>query len=283
MKVLSLTEPYATLIKEKKKQIETRSWKTDYRGEIYIHASLTKIPKEWKNNDSLMALVNNMPLHFGYILCKCNLTNCVYMTKDYIEKIKMTNRQELICGIYKEGRYAWILEDIEPIREPIKAKGSLGIWNYYNVFEVMHLMEDIKYGWVSKNGNNMSDESFSDYYLLQSPNEIIKNKVGVCWDQVELERYYLRANDCNIQTYFIIYDDGKNCNTHTFLTFEENNKYYWFEHAWEKFRGIHEYCSIEKLLVDIKNKFINYTLNNNCKHENIKLYEYTKPKVHLNA
>ena len=42
MKVLSLTEPFATLIYEKKKLIETRSWKTNYRGELYIHASLGK-------------------------------------------------------------------------------------------------------------------------------------------------------------------------------------------------------------------------------------------------
>ena len=28
MKVLSLTEPYATLIKDGKKKVETRSWKT---------------------------------------------------------------------------------------------------------------------------------------------------------------------------------------------------------------------------------------------------------------
>ena len=39
MKVLSIVEPYATLIKENKKIIETRSWKTNYRGELYIHAS----------------------------------------------------------------------------------------------------------------------------------------------------------------------------------------------------------------------------------------------------
>lgn len=32
MKVLSLKEPFATLIKEQKKLIETRSWKTSYRG-----------------------------------------------------------------------------------------------------------------------------------------------------------------------------------------------------------------------------------------------------------
>ena len=49
MKVLSLTVPCATLIKEKK-LIETRSWKTDYRGELYIHASATSIPKNWKED-----------------------------------------------------------------------------------------------------------------------------------------------------------------------------------------------------------------------------------------
>ena len=45
MKVLSIKEPFATLIKEGKKKIETRSWKTSYRGELYIHASSTKIPR----------------------------------------------------------------------------------------------------------------------------------------------------------------------------------------------------------------------------------------------
>ena len=48
MKVLSLTEPYATLIKNGKKKVETRSWKTSYREELYIHASSTKIHKETK-------------------------------------------------------------------------------------------------------------------------------------------------------------------------------------------------------------------------------------------
>lgn len=43
MKVLSIIEPWATLIKEGKKVIETRSWKTSYRGELYIHASNKKL------------------------------------------------------------------------------------------------------------------------------------------------------------------------------------------------------------------------------------------------
>ena len=129
MKVLSLTEPYATLIKETKKLIETRSLKTAYRGELYIHASSTKIPKEWKNNEELMALVENIPLNYGQIICKCVLSDCIHMTDEFVKEIKK-NHQEYICGNYEVGRYAWILEDITPLKTPIKAKGHLGIWKY---------------------------------------------------------------------------------------------------------------------------------------------------------
>lgn len=130
MKVLSLTEPYATLIKENKKLIETRSWKTNYRGELYIHASSTKIPKVTKEKTEVMALVDNVPFNFGYIICKCNLVDCVYMTKEFVENMKQNNYLEYICGDHQEGRYAWILEDVTPLETPIKAKGQLNIWNY---------------------------------------------------------------------------------------------------------------------------------------------------------
>lgn len=129
MKVLSLIEPCATLIKEKKKLVETRSWKTSYRGELYIHASSTSIRKDWKNNREFMALINNTPLNFGNIICKCNLVDCIYMTKEYVENMKINNHQEYICGKYEEGRYAWILENIQVLNNPIKAKGHLSIWN----------------------------------------------------------------------------------------------------------------------------------------------------------
>ena len=33
-----------------------------------------------------------------------------------------------MAGIYEVGRYAWILDNIEILKEPIKAKGKLGIW-----------------------------------------------------------------------------------------------------------------------------------------------------------
>ena len=129
MKVLSLTEPYATIIKEGKKTIETRSWKTNYRGKLYIHASSTKIPKKYRENKDLMNLVDINNLNYGYIVCSCELIDCVKMTDEFIEKVKLNN-EEYISEIYARDRYAWILKNIEILDKPIKAKGHLGIWNF---------------------------------------------------------------------------------------------------------------------------------------------------------
>ena len=43
IKVLSIIEPWATLIKEKKKYIETRTWKTSYRGEDEFTSEVQQI------------------------------------------------------------------------------------------------------------------------------------------------------------------------------------------------------------------------------------------------
>ncbi len=84
MKVLSLTEPYATLIKNGIKTIETRSWKTSYRGKLYIHASSTKMPKRYKENYELISLVDLDNLNYGNIICSCDLVDCVEMTDEFI-------------------------------------------------------------------------------------------------------------------------------------------------------------------------------------------------------
>ncbi len=129
MKVLTIREPFATLIKNKIKYIETRTWKTNYRGEIYIHAGVAKISKEIKSRKGLSELYNEKELKYGYILCKCNLVDCIYMSEEFIKEEKEKNPNNFIAGRYEVGRYAWVLDNVEVI-EPIKAKGQLGIWNY---------------------------------------------------------------------------------------------------------------------------------------------------------
>lgn len=151
--------------------------------------------------------------------------------------------------------------------------------------EIFALMENIDYGWVDKNNikHDKIDETYSDDYILQSPDEIIKSKIGVCWDQVELERYYFEAKNCKVKTYFIVHYDGNKCPTHTFLTYEKNNKYYWFEYSWKKFKGIHEYNSLKELLLDVKNKFIKYELSDEYIKSNLVIHEYQKPKYNISV
>ena len=130
MKVLTIKEPFATLIKNEVKKIETRSWKTKYRGELYIQASIAKIDKKVYERKELVKLFENLEMGNGYILCKCNLVDCIEMTEEFIKNMKDNNYQEYICGQYEVGRYAWVLDNIEVLDKPIKVKGQLGIWNY---------------------------------------------------------------------------------------------------------------------------------------------------------
>ena len=127
MKVITIKEPYAILIKNNVKLIETRSWKTSYRGKLYIHASLIK---NNKINDEIKMYYNEEDLKMGYIICKCNLVDCIYMSESFINNLKKDNYIEYLCGNYEIGRYAWILKNVKILKYPIKVKGKLGIWNY---------------------------------------------------------------------------------------------------------------------------------------------------------
>lgn len=130
MRVITLQEPWASLIGEGIKVIETRSWPCKQFGELYIHAGATKIPSHDKRKNALAKWLNG-PLHYGSIFAKCNLSDCILITKEFAEYIKATNPKCYLCGDYTPGRYAWILTDIELI-EPIKKTGKLGIWYYEN-------------------------------------------------------------------------------------------------------------------------------------------------------
>lgn len=151
--------------------------------------------------------------------------------------------------------------------------------------DIMDLMSDIEYGWIDKNNNKHTtiDSSFSENYMLQSPNEIKINKIGVCWDQVEFERECFKNLKINFKTFFIVHYDNDKYPTHTFLTYENNNKYYWFEHSWALFKGIHEYDTLENLLLDVKQKFISKDLNYNYNNNNLVIYEYEKPQYHIST
>lgn len=137
MKTLSIKEPHATLLLTPYKTIETRSWATTYRGPILLHASMA-IPS-YKSDRAMWDRVLKLydkeetrtgtrpKFRNGYIYAKTILADCIEMTE---ENIKTLSQEEIDAGYYAPGRYMWILKNIEPLPEPIKCKGHLGLWEY---------------------------------------------------------------------------------------------------------------------------------------------------------
>lgn len=152
-----------------------------------------------------------------------------------------------------------------------------------NVMDIFTKLEGTELGWVDLENNIYKDQEkgFKKKYILQTPEEVLKNKVGVAFDLVEIERNYFKHLGLKFNSYFMIYYESRKVYTHTFIVYEEKEKFYWFEYNWESFRGIHEYMSLYDLLTDVREKF--------KKQHNIKfmdmdylcVYKYKKPKAHI--
>lgn len=154
------------------------------------------------------------------------------------------------------------------------------------VNKIVSIMNQIEYGFKDSSGQNIIndlskwDNEFNKFYYLQTPDELLVSKCGVCWDQVELERKLFSDNNINFKTYFIYIIDNDMLPSHTFLVYNDDKKYYWFEHSWGEYRGIHEYNSIKNLFDDVIYKFRNShkEVSDNPK---VFLYEYERPKHHI--
>lgn len=144
MKTISLLQPWASLIAVGAKTLETRSWQTSYHGPLAIHAS--KKPWNWLELDSpgvwvmCDALVaggypfvrDRRPDHFGLplgaIVATCTLVDC--LPTNGLELQDMLTEDQGYFGDFRDGRYAWVLEDIRRLPEPIPAKGALSLWDW---------------------------------------------------------------------------------------------------------------------------------------------------------
>lgn len=117
---------------------------------------------------------------------------------------------------------------------------------------VMKKMDEIQYGWLDIHDNlhiNTID-NIQKLYRVSSIEEILTNKVGICFDQVELERYIL-GEECNTTSYTIIHPNM----SHAFLALEKDRKWIYFEHSSSKNKGIYYFDSKEDLLEFTPNSF----------------------------
>lgn len=151
--------------------------------------------------------------------------------------------------------------------------------------ELYNLVSQTIYGWLDKDGNKhykLEMEQYQEKYILQTPREVEKNKIGVCWDQVELERYYLEKMNIPCESYLIYYNGERKDRAHTFLIYYKDNNAYWFEHAWKNHKGIHKYNNEEEIFAEVKQIFITEELSKDYDPKRIHIYKYPKPEYHLN-
>ena len=131
LKALTLWQPWGELILTEAKRFETRSWSTNHRGPLLIHAAkrFKREEREW--SDFLHAAswsdhdAETMPL--GSLIGVCRLTE-VYPSGHPVLREVMTS-YEGEFGDFTPGRYAWALEDVQRFEEPIPWRGQQGLWN----------------------------------------------------------------------------------------------------------------------------------------------------------
>jgi hypothetical protein len=127
-KAISIRQPWANLIQIGEKTIETRTWSTEYRGDLIICSS--KKPDENVRLDinrirSDGAIWTFDPetghadyLFFGYALCKVELYDVVKMTEKH---------EALACCLVYPGAFAWLLRNVRPVK-PFKVAGKLRLF-----------------------------------------------------------------------------------------------------------------------------------------------------------
>ncbi|HEX8575775.1 MAG TPA: ASCH domain-containing protein [Flavobacterium sp.] len=139
MKALSIKQPWASLIAHGIKDIENRTWKTNFRGRIYIHASartaefidLVSNPASNQLFIHSASLRDNHDIFKTYphaaIIGEVDIIDCVINHSSiWAEK---SDWQEV--GWTEKQIYNWVLANPVLYNKPIlNVKGKLSFWEY---------------------------------------------------------------------------------------------------------------------------------------------------------
>lgn len=134
MKVLTLTEPWATLVAIGAKTIETRSWRSWYEGPLAIHSAKSyprwarDLAKTEPFRTALLAADFPPEETLGTIRCQTSLLFCT-PTEPTSDKV---SPNELAFGDYTAGRWAWHFGPVTIRYGPVEhvVKGHLGLWEW---------------------------------------------------------------------------------------------------------------------------------------------------------
>lgn len=111
MKALSIKDPWAYLIAIGEKDVENRTWRTNFRGRIYIHVS-AKTDKNCSVNSDGLPFNRTLSAIIGEV----TIIDCI---------------KNSLSIWAEDGCYHWVLKDAILYDTPIlNIKGKLGVWDY---------------------------------------------------------------------------------------------------------------------------------------------------------
>jgi activating signal cointegrator 1 len=115
---LSIRQPWAELILLGQKSIEIRTWKTAYRGPLWLHTGQKRAPeldRQYGVRD---------PFTGGFV-GRVMLTSVLPLDVDRWERWRERHRAE---GAMPQGVYAWILREPTRFVRPVVAPGQMGLF-----------------------------------------------------------------------------------------------------------------------------------------------------------
>jgi hypothetical protein len=138
MKVISIWQPWATLIVHGFKFFETRTWappKSVIGQRIGIAATKNVLPKQVKafNEEEFQFFYQTLDLPAfeelpkGYLLGTVILDSFEQVDPEFLDDI---TREERSYGWFVEGGYAWRLTKPERLEHPIPIKGAQGLFEW---------------------------------------------------------------------------------------------------------------------------------------------------------
>jgi hypothetical protein len=134
VKALSLWQPWASLVVAGAKRIETRSWWTDYRGPLLIHAAgkATRAQIELRHEEPFRSALERagvrrwQDLPLGAVIGVVELVDVrqihgpgAVVVEPRAKWIEPPPLPELAFGDYQAGRFAWLLRNPRALPEPV--------------------------------------------------------------------------------------------------------------------------------------------------------------------
>lgn len=131
LRALSIWQPYATLVAERWKAVETRGWATGYRGLILICSARRPIDPDaewllhdWTEDRILPRFVLDYSFPLGRALALARVEFC-----KPVETLTTLAPQERELGDFRPGRFGWGLKVIHKLAEPFEVRGQQGIFH----------------------------------------------------------------------------------------------------------------------------------------------------------